>query len=137
MRTPWVSGTCAYLFVCVAGVVAFVARCDDLTAVVRTAEVAHEMRPLRLVTLRTLNGRDRIELPVCRPAATRLRARSFPLEIRHDCLPSPGSRNRRPDFCSGRRSRITRGIPRCTPTRREVRSSPLAGRDRRHRNSYR
>src|ERR1700677_756739 len=134
MRTPCVSGTRPYptglLFVVMAGVVAFVARRDHLAAVVRAAEIAHEMRALRGMALRTLNGRDRIEFPICRPAATRLRTRSFPLEIRHDRLPSPDSRNRRPDFCSGRTSCITRGIPHCTPTRRVVRSLLLAGRDR-------
>src|SRR5579884_3765293 len=61
---------------------------DDLPAVVRAAMLAHEMRTLGRVTLRTLDGRHRVEFPICRATAARLAARSFPFEVRH-CSRSP------------------------------------------------
>ena len=61
---------------------------DDLTSIVRPAGFANEMRPLRLVALRALDGRYRIELPVSRTAAARFTARRLPLEVCHDDLRS-------------------------------------------------
>jgi hypothetical protein len=52
---------------------------DNLTAGVRAAVLAREVRTLRRVTLRTLNGRHGVELPVRRATAARLTARGFPL----------------------------------------------------------
>ena len=40
--------------------------------------LACKVRPLRLVALRTLHRRHRVQFPVCRPAAARLTARCFP-----------------------------------------------------------
>ena len=56
----------------------FVADLDDLTAIIRAAMSAHEMRALRLVTLGALHGRDRVELPVRRTTAARFTARRLP-----------------------------------------------------------
>jgi hypothetical protein len=88
-----------------------VARSHNLTAIVRPAKAAHKVRELRLVALGALDRRNGIELPICRPAATRLGSGGFPLKIRHRRLPLPGSHNRRPDSYSARRSCTTRGIP--------------------------
>jgi hypothetical protein len=51
---------------------------DGLPAVIRAAACAGKVRPLGLMALRTLDGRYRAELPVRRPAATRLAARRLP-----------------------------------------------------------
>jgi hypothetical protein len=64
----------------------FVADFDDLTAIIRAAMTAHEMRALGLVTLGTLDGRHRIELPVRRTTAARFTARRLPLEVCHENL---------------------------------------------------
>gem|GEM_PF-5288070 len=61
----------------------FVADFDDLTAVVRSAMTAHEMRALGLVTLGAFHGRYRVQLPVRRTTAARFTARRLPLEICH------------------------------------------------------
>jgi hypothetical protein len=51
---------------------------DDLPAGVRAAMFAREVRTFGRVTLRTLDGRHRIQFPVCRTTAARLAARRFP-----------------------------------------------------------
>src|ERR1700686_3875629 len=58
-------------------------RFDNLPAVVRPAAWTDKVRPLRLVTLGTLDGRDRVQLPVGGTPASRLRARGFPFGIGH------------------------------------------------------
>ncbi len=58
-------------------------RLDDLAAVVETAVLTDEVRALRLVALRALDGRHRSQLPIGGAAAARFRARGFPLEIGH------------------------------------------------------
>src|ERR1700692_4915497 len=68
------------LTVVVAGVL--VLRRHDLTAVVRAAERAHEVRSLRLVALRALDRRDGVELPVRSAPAAGLGPGGFPFEIR-------------------------------------------------------
>lgn len=68
----------------VAGVLFF--RSDDQAAVVESAIRADEVRPFRLMALRALDHRHGLELPVCRPAAARLRARGLPLRICHRLL---------------------------------------------------
>jgi len=72
------------LFVIVTGV--FVADLDDLTAIIRAAVSARKVRALRLVTLGTLDGCNRVELPVRRTTAARFTARRLPLEVRHFVL---------------------------------------------------
>jgi len=57
----------------------FVADFYDLTAVIRTAMTAHEMRALGLMTLGALDDGYRVELPVCRTPAARFAARRLPL----------------------------------------------------------
>ena len=64
------------LVVTVAGV--FVPDLDDLATVVRPARRADEMRPLRLMALRTLDGRHGAQFPVRRSAAPRLTAGRLP-----------------------------------------------------------
>jgi len=58
-------------------------RLDDLTPVVETAVLTDEVRALRLVALRALDGRHRRQLPIGGSAAARFRAWGFPLEIGH------------------------------------------------------
>jgi hypothetical protein len=65
------------LFVIVTGV--FVADFDDLTAIIRTAMTAREVRTLGLVTLGAFHDRNRVQLPVRRPTAARFTARRLPL----------------------------------------------------------
>jgi hypothetical protein len=57
----------------------FVADLDDLTAIIRAAMTAHEVRALGLVTLGTLNNGYRVEFPVRRTTAARFTARRLPL----------------------------------------------------------
>ncbi len=65
------------LAVIVTGVL--VADLHDLATVIGSTVPAHKMRPLRLMTLVTLDGSDRIELPIRRSTAARLAARRLPL----------------------------------------------------------
>jgi hypothetical protein len=65
------------LFVIVTGV--FVADFDDLTAIIRTAMTAREVRTLGLVTLGAFHDRNRVQLPVRRTTAARFTARRLPL----------------------------------------------------------
>ena len=64
-------------------VTGLVLRLGDLTAVVEAAISADEVRALGFVALRALDGRDRLEFPIRRAPAPRLRARGFPFEICH------------------------------------------------------
>ena len=48
--------------------------------------VMPEVRTLRLVTLRALDGGYGVELPICRPAAARFRTRGLPLQVSHVLL---------------------------------------------------
>lgn len=57
----------------------FVANLDDLTAIIRTAVAAREVRALRLVTLGAFHDRNRVQLPVRRTTAARFTARGLPL----------------------------------------------------------
>jgi len=65
------------LFVIVTGVL--IADLDDLTAIIRAAMTAHEVRALGLMTLGAFHGRDRVQLPVRRTTAARFTARRLPL----------------------------------------------------------
>jgi hypothetical protein len=57
----------------------FVADLDDLTAIIRSAMTAREVRALRFVTLGAFHDRNRVQLPVRRTTAARLTARRLPL----------------------------------------------------------
>jgi hypothetical protein len=57
----------------------FVADLDDLTAIIRAAMTAYEVRTLRLVTLGAFHDRNRVQLPVRRTTAARFTARRLPL----------------------------------------------------------
>jgi hypothetical protein len=57
----------------------FVADFNDLTAIIRAAMTAREMRTLRLVTLGAFHDRNRVQLPVRRTTAARFTARRLPL----------------------------------------------------------
>lgn len=90
------AGMVQILAVLMAGVI--ILNGDDLAPGVRAALTACKMRSLRRVALRALNGRDRVEFPVCRAPAARFTARCFPFEVRHYSSPLPGPQLHAPAF---------------------------------------
>ena len=104
-----------------------VLRFDDLPAIVVAAKAAREVRPLRLVTLRTCNDRDRREAPVGGASAARLRTGGLPLGVGHG-LPfdEDGARTAgvAPVSAALDRARCSR---RSTAARSGAKSRPVAG----------
>lgn len=80
-RTDSDSGSVQRLAVSVTGVI--VVDFDDLASVVYAAIRADEVRTLRLMTLRAIDGSNRVQYPVGRTTAARFATRCLPFRICH------------------------------------------------------